>query len=141
MRDYGNTMNTTFLALLTGMTYGGVEVPVYSSDPFETTPDNYVVIGDDTGAQKNNDNTFVSEVVQTIEVVSVQNMANDKTPLDAVSDLVLQRLLPDTYIDHVDSLFRMQIVYATVTPVPRETNGTVTVNRKMIRVFNRLIQK
>jgi hypothetical protein len=141
MRDYGNTLNTIYLSLLSGITYGGVTVPVYSSEPFETTPDNYIVLTDDTGSQKNNDQAFISEVVQTIEVVSVQNMSNDTTPCVDISDQILQALLPNSYVERADSLFRVQIINATLSPAPRETDGTVTVNRRIIRVFNRIIQK
>ena len=141
MRDFGATIRNIYTGLLSGLTYDGQSVVVYGSEPYVTTDDNYVVLTAVDATQKNNDQTFVSEAVVTIDIVTRQNMANDRSVADNISDQILQALLPNSYADQTDSLFRVQIIYAEGAGYLHESDGTISVNRKFLRIFNRIIQK
>ena len=141
MRDFGRTIRTLYATLLSSVSYDGQNVPLYTSEPYVTTPDNWMVLTAVDAGQANNDQQFVSEASVTLEIISRQNMANDRGIVDDIADAVLQALLPGTYADQQDSLFKVQIIYAEGGGYLQEKDGSLSIQRKIIRVFNRIIQK
>jgi hypothetical protein len=136
MKDIGSTIRTVYTSLL-AVTYNGQSVPFYSGEPYETTPENYIYINSIDQAQDNNDQRYANEVVVTLDVVTKTNMANDKTAVDSISNSVLTAVVGQI-VDTVD--FQVHIINATSNYLHQQ-DGTIHINRKLIRIFNRITQK
>jgi hypothetical protein len=141
MKDIGASIRSIYSTLLAGITYGGNSVPFYDAEPLVTTPDNYIVLNAMDQSDANNDQRFVSEVIVTLDVVTKANMLNSRAAVDAISNSVLQALLPNQYIDHEDADFQIMITRARSPGYIHTQDGTVHINRKILRIVNRLNQQ
>ena len=141
MKDIGASIKTIYSTLLSGITYNSVAVPLYTEEPFETTPDNYIVLLSTDQNENNNDQRFANEVVQTIDIVTKENMRNSRTAVDAISNSVLQALLPSSFVYREDSDFEIFIISASSPGYIHTQDGSIHINRKLLRIVNRLTQK
>lgn len=134
MKDVGKFIRDTYTSLL-NVTYNGQSVPFYTEIPYETTPENYIYINSVDQTDDNNDQRYVNEVVVTLDVVTKQNMRNNKDAVDAISSSVLQALMGQI----VRGEFEIHIINAT-SGYLHEQDGTIHINRKLLRIFNRITQ-
>lgn len=141
MKDIGASLRAHYSTLLAGITYNGVSVPFYDAEPFETTPSNYIVLLGTDQDEDNNDSAFVNEVLVTLDIVTKQNMRNSRDAVDSIAYDVLEALIPNNYVDAFDADFQIQILSASSPGYLHTQDGSVHINRKVLRINNRLIQK
>lgn len=143
MLDCSNNVRTAYLSKLNGnITYNNVNVPVYGDDSFETTPQNYVIIGDITETADNNNQKFVNNLSVTIDIFSEQYLKRDNSIVDNISSQILNLLIPNTAIQDIgDASFQ-------IFPLSRESSrylalqdGNNYVARKILIINNSIIQK
>jgi hypothetical protein len=99
MLDCNQDVRTTYLtALNNNISYNGVNVPIYGQTPFETTPQNYVVIGNIVETPDNNNQRFNNNVDVTIDIFSEQYRTNDLSIVDNISNQILNIMISNTSI-------------------------------------------
>jgi hypothetical protein len=141
LKDTGATIRSIYSGLLAGITYNSVSVPVYTEEPLKTCPDNYIVLLSTDQTDLSNDTRWSHEVFQTIDIVTKANMINSRTAVDSITNSVLEALLPTSFVVREDTNFTVHIINATVPGYIHSQDGSVHINRKIIRVLNHLIQK
>jgi hypothetical protein len=95
MLDTSNAVRQAYITALNGnITYDGVNVPVYGSTPFKTTPKKYVIISDIRETQDLNNNAFFNNVVVTLDIFAEQYMTNDNGVVDNIASQIMQILMP-----------------------------------------------
>jgi len=127
--------------LLTGITYNSVSVPVYTEEPFETTPANYIVLLSTDQNEVSGDTRRSHEVTYTIDIVTKQNMRNSRDAADAIANSVLSVLLPETFVVREDNDFTVHIISASSPGYIYSKDGSIQINRKILRILNHIIQK
>lgn len=140
MKDTG-VIRSFYSSLLTGITYNSVSVPVYTEEPFATVPDYYIVITSVDQNPDNTDSSWASEVVVTLDVVTKQNMQNSRAAVDSISNSVLNVLLPNSFVVRADSDFQLFIINVSSPGYLHSQDGTIHINRKILRVLNRITEK
>jgi site-specific recombinase len=141
VKDIGASIRSLYSSLLAGITYDGKAVPFFTEEPYVTTPGAYMVLLSVDQDSENNDRRFVNNAIVTIDIVTKGNMKNDRSAVDSIANSVLNALLPDTYVDRDTTDFKVMIRSASSPGYIHAMNGTVHVNRKILRINNHLIQK
>jgi hypothetical protein len=99
MLDCSQDVRNAYITALNGnITYNSVNVPVYGQTPFETTPQNYIVINGISEISNNNNQRFNNNVDVTIEIYSEQYRTNDLSIVDNISSQILNILMINTSI-------------------------------------------
>jgi hypothetical protein len=141
MKDIGASVRAAYATLLSGITYNSKSVVFYDDEPFETVSDYHIVL---TSIDQTNAGTLTSwahDVVVTLDVVTKENMRNSRAAVDAISQLVTQALIGNYHklVENAD--FQVHIFGASSPGYLHEQDGTVHINRKILRINNRLTQK
>ena len=143
MIDCANNVRVIYVNALNGnLTYNGKDVPVYGQTPFDTTPQNYVVIGNITEVSENTNHSFGNNVDVVIDIFSEQYRVNDLSVVDSIASQILNILIPDTQVDGFDD------ASFEVFPIGRSSSrylplqdGDNYVARKIITINNLVNQK
>jgi hypothetical protein len=129
-------------ALNGNLSYNGKDVPVYGQTPFDTTPQNYVVIGNITETSDNTNHSFGNTVEVVVDIFSEQYRINDLGVVDNIASQILNILIPDTQVDGFDD------ANFEVFPIGRSSSrylplqdGDNYVARKIITINNLVNQK
>ena len=140
MKDIGQ-IRGVYSSLLSAITYNTVSVPVFTEEPFATCPDNYIVLLSTDQTDNSNDTRWSHEVVQTIDIVTKGYMINNRDVVDAIASSVLEALLPDTFVERFSTDFKIHIINASSPGYLHSQDGSIHINRKILRIVNHLIQK
>ncbi len=143
MIDCANNVRVIYVNALNGnLSYNGKDVPVYGQTPFDTTPQNYVVIGNITEVSENTNHSFGNNVDVVIDIFSEQYRVNDLSVVDSIASQILNILIPDTQVDGFDD------ASFEVFPIGRSSSrylplqdGDNYVARKIITINNLVNQK
>jgi hypothetical protein len=143
MLDCSNNVRVIYVNALNGnLTYNGKDVPVYGQIPFDTTPQNYVVIGNITETSDNTNHSFGNDVEVVVDIFSEQYRVNDLGVVDNIASQILNILIPDTQVDGFDD------ANFEVFPIGRSSSrylplqdGDNYVARKIITINNLVNQK
>jgi hypothetical protein len=143
MLDCSNNVRVIYVTALNGnLSYNGKDVPVYGQTPFDTTPQNYVVIGNITETSDNTNHSFGNNVEVVIDIFSEQYRVNDLGVVDNIASQILNILIPDTQVDGFDD------ADFEVFPIGRSSSrylplqdGDNYVARKIITINNLVNQK
>jgi hypothetical protein len=143
MLDCSNNIRTAYLTKLNGnISYNSINVPVYGDDSFETTPQNYVVIGDILDSADNNNQSFTTNSVVTIDIFSEQYLKRDNSIVDNIASQILNLLIPNTAIQDIGD------IYFQIFPIDRSSSRYLSLNegnnyvvRKIITINNLVNQK
>jgi len=143
MIDCAHNVRTIYVNALNGnLSYNGKDVPVYGQTPFDTTPQNYVVIGNINEVSDNTNHSFGNNVEVVIDIFSEQYRVNDLGVVDNIASQILNILIPDTQVDGFDD------TYFEVFPIGRSSSrylplqdGDNYVARKIITINNLVNQK
>ena len=143
MLDCSNNVRVIYVNALNGnLSYNGKDVPVYGQNPFDTTPQNYVVIGNITETSDNTNHSFGNNVEVVVDIFSEQYRVNDLGVVDSIASQILNILIPDTQVDGFDD------TYFEVFPISRTSSrylplqdGDNYVARKIITINNLVNQK
>lgn len=143
MLDCNQDVRSVYVTALNGnITYNNVNVPVYGQTPFETTPQNYVVIGDIIESADNNNQKFNNIVDVIIEIYSEQYRINNMNIVDNIANQILNILIPNT------SVYGFQTTNFQILPKARTLSNYSTLNkgdnyiaRKIITIENFVNQK
>jgi hypothetical protein len=143
MIDCANNVRTIYVNALNGnLTYNGKSVPVYGQTPFDTTPQNYVVIGNINEVSDNTNHSFGNNVEVVVDIFSEQYRVNDLGVVDNIASQILNILIPDTQVDGFDD------ANFEVFPIGRSSSrylplqdGDNYVARKIITINNLVNQK
>lgn len=143
MLDTANSVRTIYVTALNGnITYNGKDVPVYGQTPFETVPQNYVVIGNIDETADNTNHSFGNVVEVVVDIFSEQYRVNDLSVVDNIASQILNILIPSTQVSGFsDANF---IVYPTSRTSSRYLplqDGDNYVARKIITINNLVNQK
>jgi hypothetical protein len=141
VKDIGASIRSVYSSLLAGITYDGKAVPFFTEEPYVTVPGNFIVLLAIDQDEQNNDRRFVTNAVVTLDIVTKGNMKNDRTAVDAISSSVLQALLPDTYVNRNTTDFQVMIRSCSSPGYIHAIDGTIHIQRKILRINNHLIQK
>jgi hypothetical protein len=138
MLDCNQDIRSSYITALNGnITYNNVNVPVYGQTPFETTPQNYVVIGNILESADNNNQRFNNNVDVTIEIYSEQYRTNDLSIVDNITSQVLNILMSNTSIPVLETanfqIFPKERTTSTYSPL---TKGDNFIARKIITINN-----
>ena len=142
MQDCSQDVRSTYVGALNGnISYNSVNVPVYGQIPFETTPQNYVIIGNITESSDNNNQRFTNNVDVTIEIYSEQYRTNILDIVDNISGQILDILIDNTSIPGFETAYfqifpkeRTSSLYSSIQ------NGEVFIARKII-IINNLVNQ
>ena len=143
MLDCSNNVRVIYVNSLNGnLSYNGKDVPVYGQTPFDTTPQNYVVIGNITETSDNTNHSFGNNVEVVVDIFSEQYRVNDLGVVDNIASQILNILIPDTQVDGFDD------ANFEVFPIGRSSSrylplqdGDNYVARKIITINNLVNQK
>jgi hypothetical protein len=143
MLDCSNNVRVIYVNALNGnLSYNGKDVPVYGQTPFNTTPQNYVVIGNITESSDNTNHSFGNNVEVVVDIFSEQYRVNDLGVVDSIASQILNILIPDTQVDGFDD------ANFEVFPIGRSSSrylplqdGDNYVARKIITISNLVNQK
>jgi hypothetical protein len=143
MIDCANNVRTIYVNALNGnLSYNGKDVPVYGQTPFDTTPQNYVVIGNINEVSDNTNHSFGNNVEVVVDIFSEQYRVNDLGVVDNIASQILNILIPDTQVDGFDD------ANFEVFPIGRSSSrylalqdGDNYVARKIITINNLVNQK
>lgn len=143
MLDCSNNVRVIYVNALNGnLSYNGKDVPVYGQTPFDTTPQNYVVIGNITESSDNTNHSFGNNVEVVVDIFSEQYRINDLGVVDNIASQILNILIPDTQVDGFDD------ANFEVFPIGRSSSrylplhdGDNYVARKIITINNLVNQK
>jgi hypothetical protein len=143
MLDCSNNVRVIYVNALNGnLSYNGKDVPVYGQTPFDTTPQNYVVIGNITETSDNTNHSFGNNVEVVVDIFSEQYRVNDLSVVDNIASQILNILIPDTQVDGFDD------ANFEVFPIGRSSSrylplqdGDNYVARKIITINNLVNQK
>jgi len=143
MLDCSNNVRVIYVNALNGnLSYNGKDVPVYGQTPFDTTPQNYVVIGNINEVSDNTNHSFGNNVEVVIDIFSEQYRVNDLGVVDSIASQILNILIPDTQVDGFDD------ANFEVFPIGRSSSrylplqdGDNYVARKIITINNLVNQK
>jgi hypothetical protein len=143
MLDCSNNVRVIYVNALNGnLSYNGKDVPVYGQTPFDTTPQNYVVIGNITETSDNTNHSFGNDVEVVVDIFSEQYRVNDLGVVDSIASQILNILIPDTQVDGFDD------ANFEVFPIGRSgsrylplQDGDNYVARKIITINNLVNQK
>jgi hypothetical protein len=143
MLDCSNNVRVIYVNALNGnLSYNGKDVPVYGQTPFNTTPQNYVVIGNITESSDNTNHSFGNNVEVVVDIFSEQYRVNDLGVVDSIASQILNILIPDTQVDGFDD------ANFEVFPIGRSSSrylplqdGDNYVARKIITINNLVNQK
>lgn len=143
MLDCSNNVRVIYVNALNGnLSYNGKDVPVYGQTPFDTTPQNYVVIGNITEVSDNTNHSFGNNVEVVVDIFSEQYRINDLGVVDNIASQILNILIPDTQVDGFDD------ANFEVFPIGRSSSrylplqdGDNYVARKIITINNLVNQK
>jgi hypothetical protein len=143
MIDCANNVRTIYVNALNGnLTYNGKSVPVYGQTPFDTTPQNYVVIGNINEVSDNTNHSFGNNVEVVVDIFSEQYRVNDLGVVDNIASQILNILIPDTQVEGFDD------ANFEVFPIGRSSSrylplqdGDNYVARKIITINNLVNQK
>jgi len=143
MLDCSNNVRVIYVnALNRNLSYNGKDVPVYGQTPFDTTPQNYVVIGNINEVSDNTNHSFGNNVEVVVDIFSEQYRVNDLGVVDNIASQILNILIPDTQVDGFDD------ANFEVFPIGRSSSrylplqdGDNYVARKIITINNLVNQK
>ena len=143
MLDCSNNVRVIYVNALNGnLSYNGKDVPVYGQTPFDTTPQNYVVIGNITETSENTNHSFGNNVEVVVDIFSEQYRVNDLGVVDNIASQILNILIPDTQVNGFSD------IYFEVYPMQRTSSsylplrdGENFVARKIITISNLVNQK
>lgn len=130
-----------YATALSGITYAGKAVPLYKSEPVVTVPDNYMQIlqVNESPVERNN-NKFISEVVVQIDIITRQYKESDTSVADAISNSVLQALIPIVNAKLTDTDFQIVNIERDAANYLHEMDGVYHINRKILSIRNHLIE-
>lgn len=143
MLDCNQDIRSVYVTALNGnITYNNVNVPVYGQTPYETTPQNYVVIGNIIETGDNNNQKFNNIVDVTIEIYSEQYRVNNMNIVDNIASQVLNILIPNTAIYGFETTnFQILPKSRTSSNYSPLIKGDNYINRKIITIENFVNQK
>jgi hypothetical protein len=138
MLDCSTNIREIYLGVLEeSILYNNVQVPVYGQIPFETPPQNYVVIGNITESADNNNQRFNNDVDVTIEIYSEQYRTNDLSIVDNISSQILDILIQNPGVTGFENAYwqvfpkaRTSSLYSNID------NGQNYIARKIIIINN-----
>ena len=142
MLDCSQDVRSTYVGALNGnISYNSVNVPVYGQTPFETTPQNYIVIGSIFENSDNNNQRFSNSVDVTIEIYSEQYKTNDLSIVDNISSQILDILIDNPSIPGFETayfqIFPKARTSSTYSPLVKGNNF---IARKII-IINNLVNQ
>lgn len=142
MFDVSNDIRTSYLSILDGnISYNGKNVPVYGNDPFNTTPQNYIIISDIIETQDNNNQKFVTSALVTIDIYSEQYLMRDNSIVDDISNQVLTLLIPTTgQLNIGNSIFQIFALSKSSSRYLSLQDGQNYIARKIIIINNSIVQ-
>jgi hypothetical protein len=142
MFDVSNDIRTLYLSILDGnISYNGKNVPVYGNDPFNTTPQNYIIISDIVETQDNNNQKFVTSALVTIDIFSEQYLMRDNSIVDDISNQILTLLIPTTgQLNIGNSTFQIFALSKSSSRYLSLQDGQNYIVRKIITINNSIIQ-
>ena len=143
MLDCSNNVRVIYVTALNGnLSYNGKDVPVYGQTPFDTTPQNYVVIGNITETSENTNHSFGNNVEVVVDIFSEQYRVNDLGVVDNIASQILNILIPDTQVDGFDDAnFEVFPIGRTSSRYLPLQDGDNYVARKIITINNLVNQK
>lgn len=143
MLDCSNNVRVIYVNALNGnLSYNGKDVPVYGQTPFDTTPQNYVVIGNITETSENTNHSFGNNVEVVVDIFSEQYRVNDLGVVDNIASQILNILIPDTQVDGFDDAnFEVFPIGRTSSRYLPLQDGDNYVARKIITINNLVNQK
>lgn len=138
MLDCNTNLREIYLGVLNGsLLYNNTDVPVYGQIPFETTPQNYVIIGNISESADNNNQRFNNIVDVTIEIYSEQYRTNDLSVVDDISSQILDILIQNPNVMGFENaywqVFPKARTSSTYSPLIKGNNYIV---RKIITINN-----
>ena len=138
MLDCSQNIREIYLGVLDGsLLYDNKNVPVYGQTPFETTPQNYVIIGNISESADNNNQRFNNDVDVTIEIYSEQYRTNDLSVVDNSSSQILDILIQYPSIISFDNAYWQVLPKARTSSLYSSIqNGEVFIARKIIIINN-----
>ena len=138
MLDCSQNIREIYLGVLDGsLLYDNKNVPVYGQTPFETTPQNYVIIGNISESADNNNQRFNNNVDVTIEIYSEQYRTNDLSVVDNISSQILDILIQYPSIISFDNAYWQVLPKARTSSLYSSLqNGEVFIARKIIIINN-----
>jgi len=140
MKDTGDIVSV-YTGLLSAITYNGVSVPVYADEPIDTVPDNYIqIINVSDGPTERNNTKFVREVTVQIDVITRQYKVSNRTVRDAISESILQAIIPIMGTNIVGADFQITNIELNNSTYLNELDGAYHINRKILSISNHLIQ-
>jgi hypothetical protein len=142
MFDVSNNIRTSYLSILDGnISYNGKNVPVYGNDPFNTTPQNYIIISDIVETQDNNNQKFVTSALVTIDIYSEQYLMRDNSIVDNISNQILTLLIPNTGQLNIGNLtFQIFALSRLSSRYLSLQDGQNYIVRKIITINNSIVQ-
>lgn len=96
MKNASSEIRTLYKTLLTGLTYNGKSIPVYSNYVYQVNaPMYYIEITNVIEENVENDSKFIREVTTEIEVVTTQYKYEDISVSETISGYVYNALIPN----------------------------------------------
>lgn len=143
MLDCNQDVRSVYVTALNGnITYNNVNVPVYGQTPFETTPQNYIVIGDIIESADNNNQKFNNIVDVIIEIYSEQYRINNMNIVDNIANQILNIMIPNTPIYGFETTnFQILPKARTLSNYSTLNKGDNYIARKIITINNFVNQK
>jgi hypothetical protein len=143
MLDCSNNVRVIYVNALNGnLSYNGKDVPVYGQTPFDTTPQNYVVIGNINEVSDNTNHSFGNNVEVVVDIFSEQYRVNDLGVVDNIASQILNILIPNPAITGFsDTYFQVFPLGRTSSRYLPLQDGDNYVARKIITINNLVNQK
>ena len=143
MLDCTNNIRDCYVSKLeNNITLNGKVVKVYGQIPYESTPDNYIIISTINESADNNNQLFVTNATVDVDIFCEQYRKVDLSVADNIASQVLNLLLPTTGIHDVgDAYFQIFPLSRVASRYLPLENGDVYVARKILTINNSIIQK
>lgn len=143
MLDCTNNIRDCYvLKLGNNITLNGKVVKVYGQIPYESTPDNYIIISTINESADNNNQLFVTNATVDVDIFCEQYRKVDLSVADNIASQVLNLLIPTTGINDVgDAYFQIFPLSRVASRYLPLENGDVYVARKILTINNSIIQK
>ena len=137
MLDVNYPLRKAYFAALSGITYGGVAVPVYyDALPEDESPVNYIIF---SGLTHNDDSTKDSDDTVSLMKVTIHtsnNKYNDGKAADIIGGIVYQRIYPDSHTNLNLSADGLQV---TGTSFSNDFTNDYVINKTIVYVDRTII--
>jgi len=137
MKDVNYPLRKAYFAALSGITYGGVAVPVYyGSLPEDEAPVNYIIFGGLTHNDDSTKNSADTVSLMKTTIHTYNNKYNDGKAADVIGGIVYQRIYPDSHTNLDLSADGLQI---TGTTFSNDFTNDFVINKAVVYVDRTLI--